>query len=236
VGFVPCSIEDALAGNSYPGRGIIIGRDRKSGGSVAAYFITGRSENSKNRVLRKTRDGVRVFPRDKKKLTNPELVIYNPVRRVGGMTVITNGNQTESIRRALTEGRTLQDALRLRRFEPDPPLYTPRISGLLLPRGGYMLSIIKSAYGNPSGCFKYYFEYLTPLDGVGHLIHTYREDGDPPESFTGEPVAIALDTAGGIEDFAGRIWNALRPDKRVAVYAAKIYPRSEVVEDVILPQ
>ncbi|MDR0861253.1 MAG: IMP cyclohydrolase [Oscillospiraceae bacterium] len=209
---------DYLRGNKYPGRGVLLGRC-PDGERFALYFIMGRSENSRNRVFAETEDGIRTLAADPAKLADPSLIIYHPVRRLGDRLIVTNGDQTDTIRDRLQSGGDFRDALRSREFEPDPPLYTPRVSGLIHPDGGYELSILKSADGDPSLCERYFFEYAEPLRGLGHIIHTYQNDGNPPPSFAGEPVAVR--TGDDAEAFASRVWDALDADNRVALWAVR---------------
>ena len=176
-----------LQQHPYPGRGIVLGRSADDQKAVIAYFIMGRSENSRNRVFEATEDGIRTRAYDESKMTDPSLIIYHPVRMVGRGVVVTNGDQTDTIRDYLLEGRTFAEALRTRCFEPDPPNYTPRISGLLSPDGSFKLSILKSADGNPDCNLRHFYEYDAPLAGEGRFIHTYQENADPLPSFEGEP-------------------------------------------------
>ena len=170
------SLTQLLESNPYPGRGIVLGRDNAGTHAVAAYFIMGRSENSRNRIFSPARDGIRTEAHDPSKMTDPSLIIYHPVRQVGRSLVVTNGDQTDTIRQYLQEGRTFAEALRSREFEPDVPNYTPRISGLLSPDGSFQLSILKSADGNPGCCCRYFYTYDHPLPGEGRFIHTYQGD------------------------------------------------------------
>ncbi|MDR1588890.1 MAG: IMP cyclohydrolase [Oscillospiraceae bacterium] len=226
---------DLLRGNAYPGRGIIIGRDAGSARDIIAYFIMGRSFNSRNRVFAETDDGIRTAARDPERLRDPSLVIYHPVRRMrDGRVVVTNGDQTDTIREALAGGGTFRAALLTREFEPDPPLYTPRISGILNPDGSYALSILKSAHGDPGCVLRHFFEYSAPIPGLGHLIHTYEHDGDPPPSFRGEPRPVSIDVSGGLDKFAGDVWDALDEDNRVALYAYASGSAARAPERVII--
>ena len=205
-----------LAERPYPGRGIMLGA-MPSGRSAAAYFIMGRSENSRNRVFEKTEDGIRTRAHDESKMTDPSLIIYHPVRRVGRGTVVTNGDQTDTLRDYLLAGRSFAEALRTREFEPDGPNWTPRISGLLSPDGSYKLSILKA--GTPEGgpCLRFFYEYEKAVPGVGHFISTYEGFGSPLPSFSGEPVPVEVHELGARE-LADRLWAALDAENRVSLY------------------
>ena len=221
-----------LRGNPYPGRGIVLGRSPDGNKAVIAYFIMGRSENSRNRVFVETPDGIRTQAHDPSKMTDPSLIIYAPVRVFGSATVVTNGDQTDTIREGLAAGRSFAEALRTRTFEPDRPNYTPRISGLVDKDGGYTLSILKSADGNPASCRRYFFEYGDPLAGQGHYIHTYMGDGDPLPSFEGEPeqVAIPCDTPEALADL---VWDSLNADNKVSLFVRYIDLATGTWESVI---
>ena len=211
------SLPALLRGNPYPGRGILLGRSADGQHAVAAYFIMGRSENSRNRVFVETEDGIRTQAHDPAKMTDPSLIIYHQVRQIGRGLIVTNGDQTDTIRDYLLQGRTFQEALRSREFEPDGPNYTPRISGLLSPDGSFQLSILKSADGDPACCCRYFYLYDAPLPGEGRFLHTYQGDGDPLPSFQGEPVRVALD-APTPEDLAAELWEALHPENKVSLF------------------
>ena len=188
-----------LSRNPYPGRGIVLGRTADNKHAVIAYFIMGRSENSRNRIFEATEDGIRTKAFDESKMTDPSLIIYHPVRALeDGTVIVTNGDQTDTIQQGLLSGKTFAESLRSRCFEPDPPNYTPRISGLLLKDGSYKLSILKSAYGNPNCNLRYFYEYDAPLPGTGHFIHTYQENADPLPSFEGEPRLVAITAGCGV--------------------------------------
>ena len=221
-----------LRGNPYPGRGIVLGRSPDGNKAVIAYFIMGRSENSRNRVFVETPDGIRTQAHDPSKMTDPSLIIYAPVRVFGSATVVTNGDQTDTIREGLAAGRSFAEALRKRTFEPDRPNYTPRISGLVDKDGGYTLSILKSADGDPASCRRYFFEYGDPLAGQGHYIHTYMGDGDPLPSFEGEPeqVSIPCATAGELADL---VWDSLNGDNKVSLFVRYIDLATGTWESVI---
>lgn len=206
-----------LEGNPYPGRGIVLGRSADNRFAVAAYFIMGRSENSRNRIFVPTEDGIRTQAHDPSKMTDPSLIIYHPVRRAGRGLVVTNGDQTDTVRDCILAGRTFAEALHTREFEPDAPNYTPRISGLLSPDGSFKLSILKSADGDPACCCRYFYTYDHPLAGEGRFIHTYMGDGDPLPSFEGEPERVILD-APDAEALADRMWAALNGDNKVSLF------------------
>ena len=209
-----------LKDRPYPGRGILLGA-MPDGTSAIAYFIMGRSENSRNRVFEKTDDGIRTRAADDGKMTDPSLIIYHPVRRVAlerGMTpVVTNGDQTDTVREALLRGETWIDALRTRAFEPDAPNWTPRVSGVLFPDGSYSLSILKARDGEPDCCQRFYYTYDAAVAGVGHFISTYEGFGSPLPSFCGEPVSPELPQLSAAQ-LAAAIWDALDADNRVSLY------------------
>ena len=210
-----------LKGNPYPGRGIVLGRSADGKSAIAAYFIMGRSENSRNRVFTVTEDGIRTEAYDPSKMTDPSLIIYHPVRQVGRGLVVTNGDQTDTVRDHLLQGRTFTEALHTREFEPDGPNYTPRISGLLSPDGSFKLSILKSADGDPNCCHRYFYTYDHPLSGEGRFIHTYMGDGDPLPSFEGEPERVVLD-APDAETLAQQMWEALNAENKVSLFVRYI--------------
>ena len=204
-----------LAANTYPGRGIVLGKTADGKESVVAYFIMGRSENSRNRVFVKEPDGIRTEAHDPAKLADPSLIIYHPVRQLGRGLIVTNVDQTDTIRDFLEQGLPFEQALRTRAFEPDGPNWTPRISGLLSPDGSYKLSILKSADAEGSACARYTFEY-PGLAGVGHFLHTYVQDGNPIPTFQGEPERVAI--TGTMEEFTDLVWNNLNPDNKISLY------------------
>ena len=210
-------ITQLLKGNPYPGRGIVLGRSADNKYAVAAYFIMGRSENSRNRVFTVTEDGIRTEAHDPSKMTDPSLIIYHPVRQVGDKLIVTNGDQTDTVRDGLLAGRTFADALQTREFEPDCPHYTPRLSGLMGPDGSFRLAILKSADGDPSCCPRYFYTYVHPPAAEGRFIHTYMGDGAPLPSFEGEPERVTLD-APNAEALAEQMWQALNPDNKVSLF------------------
>ena len=210
-----------LSGNPYPGRGILLGCSADGRRAVIAYFIMGRSENSRNRVFEITEDGIRTKAFDESRMTDPSLIIYHPVRVVDGTTIVTNGDQTDTVADAFRSGGSWVRALRTREFEPDGPNYPPRISGMVRPDGSYRLAILKSADGNPACCRRFFYEYDAPIAGQGHFISTYQTDGDPLPSFEGEPRTVELgdETAAALAD---RLWNSLNADNKVSLFVRTI--------------
>ena len=215
------NLTQVLGSNAYPGRGIVLGRTADGKSAVAAYFIMGRSENSRNRVFTVTEDGIRTEAHDPSKMVDPSLIIYHPVRQVGDKLVVTNGDQTDTIRDYLVQGKSSVEALHTREFEPDPPNFTPRISGILEKDGSFQLSILKSADGDPSCSHRFFYDYSNPLAGEGRFIHTYMGDGNPLPSFEGEPERVILD-APDAETLAEQMWNALNADNKVSLFVRYI--------------
>lgn len=217
------SLETELRGNAYPGRGIVIGTSADGKYAVTAYFIMGRSENSRNRVFVKEGEGIRTQAFDPSRLTDPSLIIYAPVRVLGNKTIVTNGDQTDTVYMCMEKGLTFEQALRTREFEPDAPNYTPRISGILEIENGhfdYSMSILKSDNGDPSSCNRYTFSYEKCPAGEGHFIHTYRCDGDPLPSFEGEPKLVAIPD--DMEKFTNMLWLNLNEDNKVSLFVRYI--------------
>ena len=213
------NISDLLKSNPYPGRGIIIGKSADSKYAVTAYFIMGRSVNSRNRVFTATEDGIKTEAFDPSKLTDPHLIIYSPVRVLGNKTIVTNGDQTDTIYENMDKQQTFEMSLRGREFEDDAPNYTPRISGILHLENGefnYAMSILKSADGNPDSCQRYTFAYSNPLAGDGRFIHTYMGDGNPLPSFEGEPEKIGIE--GDIDSFTDMLWTSLNEENKVSLF------------------
>lgn len=208
-------LTELLQQNSYPGRGIVLGKSADGEHMVIAYFIMGRSENSRNRVFVVENDGIKTQAFDPSKLVDPSLIIYSPVRVIDRKTIVTNGDQTDTVYDFIAKGNTFENALQTRTFEPDAPNYTPRISGIV-DGDHYTLSILKSANGNPNSTCRYFFDYQAPLAGEGHFIHTYRCDGNPIPSFEGEPEKIAV--IGDIDSFTKSIWNNLNADNKVSLF------------------
>ena len=214
------SIEEELKNNSYPGRGIVIGKTPDGKKAVAAYFIMGRSENSRNRIFVEDGEGIRT---QASKLTDPSLIIYAPVRVLGNKTIVTNGDQTDTIYEGMDRQLTFEQSLRSREFEPDAPNYTPRISGIMHIENGacnYAMSILKSNNGSPEGCSRYTFAYENPAAGEGRFIHTYMCDGDPLPSFEGEPKLIGIPD--DMDAFTELLWNSLNEDNKVSLFVRYI--------------
>ncbi len=212
-----------LSSNPYPGRGIIIGKSEDGKNAVTAYFIMGRSVNSRNRVFTETADGIKTEAADPTKLSDPHLIIYSPVRVLGNKTIVTNGDQTDTIYELMDKQQTFEQSLRGREYEDDAPNYTPRISGIMHIENGtynYAMSILKSADGNPGCCERFTFSYTNPINGIGHFIHTYIGDGSPLPSFEGEPKKIAIPN--DINEFTNGLWNALNEDNKVSLFVRYI--------------
>ena len=218
------SLENELNSNAYPGRGIVIGRSADGKTAVTAYFIMGRSVNSRNRVFTETADGIKTEAADPSKLSDPHLIIYSPVRVLGNKTIVTNGDQTDTIYELMDKQQTFEQSLRTREYEDDAPNFTPRISGIMHVENGeynYAMSILKSADGTPDSCERFTFAYSTPVNGVGHFIHTYMGDGNPLPSFEGEPKKVELGND-SIDEFASKVWNALNEDNKVSLFVRYI--------------
>ena len=205
-----------LRDNTYPGRGIVLGKSADGQKAVIAYFIMGRSENSRNRIFVEEDGGLRTQAFDPAKLKDPSLVIYWPVRKFGAATIVTNGDQTDTIYEFLAAEKTFEEALRMRTFEPDPPILTPRISGLVHKDGSYRLSILKSANGNAESTQRFFYEYPQPVAGEGHFIHTYLGDGNPVPSFEGEPELVRIE--GDIDSFTSLMWENLNEANKVSLF------------------
>ena len=217
------SLANELQSNAYPGRGIVIGKTPDGTTAAIAYFIMGRSENSRNRVFVEDGEGIRTQAFDPSKLSDPSLIIYAPVRVLGNKTIVTNGDQTDTIYELMDKQMTFEQALRTREFEPDAPNYTPRISGIMHVENGsynYAMSILKSNNGDPSGCNRYTFAYTNPKAGEGRFIHTYKCDGAPLPSFEGEPKVVAI--SGDMDTFGDMIWNSLNEDNKVSLFVRYI--------------
>ncbi len=210
------TLEKELSTNSYPGRGIVLGKSKNGKNAVIVYFIMGRSENSRNRIFEENeRGGIRTKAFDESKMTDPSLIIYNPVLKLDGKTIVTNGDQTDTIYDFMSEGHCYRHALLTREFEPDEPNYTPRISGVVKPNGDYNLSILKSNMGKPQ-CLRFFYEYPATA-GLGHFIHTYKCDGNPIPSFEGEPTPVEINTD-DIDELTNLVWNNLNKDNKVSLF------------------
>ena len=217
------SLENELKANAYPGRGIVIGKSPDGSKAVCAYFIMGRSTNSRNRIFVEDGTGIRTQAFDPSKLEDPSLIIYAPVRVLGNKTIVTNGDQTDTIYEGMDKQLTFEQSLRCREFEPDGPNYTPRISGIMhMENGGYnyAMSILKSNNGNPDACNRYTFAYESPVAGEGHFIHTYMHDGNPLPSFEGEPKLVEM--SDDIDSFTEMLWNSLNEDNKVSLFVRYI--------------
>lgn len=217
------SIAEELKRNSYPGRGIVLGRSADGKKAVAAYFIMGRSENSRNRIFVEDGEGIRTQAYDPSKLEDPSLIIYAPVRVRGNKTIVTNGDQTDTVYEGMDRHLSFEQSLRSREFEPDGPNYTPRISGILHLEGGrydYAMSILKSNNGDPSGCCRFTFAYENPAAGEGHFIHTYMHDGNPLPSFEGEPKLVEIPD--DMDSFADMLWESLDEENKVSLFVRYI--------------
>lgn len=213
------SLKTELSATTYPGRGIIIGKTPDGKHAAVAYFIMGRSENSRNRIFVEDGDGIRTQAFDPDKLEDPSLIIYAPVRVLGNKTIVTNGDQTDTIYELMDKQYTFEQALRTREFEPDAPNYTPRISGILHFEDGsfnYAMSILKSNNGNPDACNRYTYAYSAPVSGEARFIHTYMGDGSPLPSFEGEPVL--LDIPNDMDEFASLVWENLNEENKVSLF------------------
>lgn len=231
-------IKNLLSTNTYPGRGIIIGKSADGKNAMIAYFIMGRSENSRNRIFERFDGGMRTKAFDESKLSDPSLIIYNPYlsAKGGNIDIITNGDQTNTVYDYICDGKSFEDALMTREFEPDAPNFTPRISGALyycFPGNvfTYKLSILKSANGRPEACNRYFYNYA-PENGIGHFIHTYKCDGNPIPSFYGEPEEVELPNTA--EELADIVWSNLNADNKVSLFVRAIpLDGSEATEIII---
>ena len=228
-------LSQELKENTYPGRGIIVGKSQDGKSAVCAYFIMGRSANSRNRVFVEDGNGIRTKAFDESKLEDPSLIIYAPVRVLGNKTIVTNGDQTDTIYELMNKQMTFEQALRTREFEPDSPNYTPRISSVMKVSNGdynYAISILKSADGDPSSCQRYSFAYSNPINGIGHFIHTYKCDGNPLPSFEGEPKKVEIPNC--IDEFSKMIWESLNEDNKVSLFVRYIDIKSGKTESRII--
>ena len=229
------SLAAELSTTTYPGRGIVIGQSQDGKYAVTAYFIMGRSVNSRNRVFVEDGQGIRTQAFDPSKLSDPSLIIYAPVRVLGKDTIVTNGDQTDTIYEGMKAGKSFEQSLRVRKFEPDEPNYTPRISGVMHIEDGqfeYAMSILKSDDGDPDCCNRYTFTYDNPKNGEGRFIHTYMQDGDPLPSFEGEPTKV--DITGDIDSFTNLVWDNLNEDNKVSLFVRFIEIRTGKTETRIV--
>lgn len=225
------NIKDLLRNNNYPGRGIILGNTKDGKHAVAAYFIMGRSENSRNRIFVVEDDGISTKAFDESKVIDPSLIIYHPVREYQDYLIVTNGDQTDTILDGLKQNRSMKESLITREFEPDEPNYTPRISGLLKNDGTYELSILKSIDDQGSACQRFYYEYPS-YNGIGHFIHTYQNDGNPLPSYIGEPKQIEL--VNNIDELTDTLWQNLNEENKISLYVCYIDKESKEKEVRIL--
>lgn len=217
------SLEMELKSNAYPGRGIVMGRSEDGSKAVTAYFIMGRSANSRNRVFVCQGEGIRTQAFDPARLEDPSLIIYAPVRVFGNKTIVTNGDQTDTIYEGMDRQMTFEQSLRTREFEPDAPNYTPRISGIMHIENGnynYAMSILKTNRDNPGSCLRFTYAFECPAPGEGRLIHTYMHDGNPLPSFEGEPKPVHIE--GGIDGFTDMVWSSLDQDNKVSLFVRMI--------------
>ena len=223
---------DYLAAKEYPGRGIILGKSEDNR-AVFAYFIMGRSTNSRNRVFEVSNDDIRTKAFDESLLSDPSLIIYSPVRVLGKKIIVTNGDQTDTIYEYLKDKKTFEDALYTRTFEPDAPNFTPRISGLIDIESGFKLklSILKSDEGDDSQALRFFYNYDNPKPGEGFLIHTYKENSDPLKSFEGEPIKVSL--KGSIDEFSDSLWNSLNTDNKISLAVRYIDMATGKYEQII---
>ncbi|MBQ3573871.1 MAG: IMP cyclohydrolase [Clostridia bacterium] len=229
------NIYNELKNNAYPGRGIVIGKSEDGKSAIAAYFIMGRSVNSRNRVFVEDGDGIRTRAYDPSKLEDPHLIIYAPVRVLGNKTIVTNGDQTDTIYELMNQQMTFEQSLRCREYEDDAPNYTPRISGIIKREDNdfnYAMSILKSADGNPNSCQRFTFSYTAPIAGEGHFIHTYMGDGSPLPSFKGEPKKVAIPN--NIDEFTDGLWENLNEDNKVSLFVRYIDLESGKTETRII--
>lgn len=212
-------LKEEIGSTSYPGRGIVIGRTPDGKKAAIAYFIMGRSQNSRNRVFVTEGEGIRTEAFDPSKLEDPSLIIYAPVRVLGSDTIVTNGDQTDTIYENMEQGDTFEESLRCREFEPDAPNFTPRISGIVHTEAGYTyeMSILKSDNGDPDQCLRFTFSYDNPKAAEGHFIHTYMGDGNPLPSYEGEPTRVTIPT-NDLNEFTDAIWNSLNEENKVSLF------------------
>ena len=226
-------LEALLKNNEYPGRGIIIGKSEDGKSIAVAYFIMGRSANSRNRVFTEDGDTVTIYPADSSKVEDPSLIIYNPIRKIGDNLIVTNGDQTDTIYNFMKDGNTFEEALETREFEPDGPNWTPRISGVVTldESESYKMSILKSQDANGTDCARYTFSYKLQ-NGLGHFIHTYKENGNPIPTFEGEPERIAIPNTA--EELKQLIWNNLNEENKISLYVRYIDVNGRSIENKLV--
>lgn len=225
------NIAKLIEGNSYVGRGIVLGKTEDGTKALAAYFIMGRSNNSRNRIFVENGDEVIIHPYDASKVEDPSLIIYSPIRKFENNLIVTNGDQTDTVYDGLKEGKSFADALTTREFEPDAPNFTPRISGMITfgeDNFTYQMSILKSADAEGTACNRYTFSYPA-LNGLGHFIHTYVCDGAPIPTFQGEPERVAI--GNDIDAFTTELWNALDADNKISLYVRTVDLKTGEIEN-----
>jgi IMP cyclohydrolase len=227
------SLSQLLSENSYPGRGILIGKSENGKNAVCAYFIMGRSENSRNRVFLSQTGGIRTEAFDPAKMTDPSLIIYSPVRTIDKNIIVTNGDQTDTIYEHISNGKSFEHALETRTFEPDAPNFTPRISGIMSMEKDflYKLSILKAEDSEGTSCSRFFFSY-EPENGAGHFIHTYEKDGSPLPSFQGEPKKVSIPNS--IDELSGHIWDSLNEENKVSLYVSYVNLQDGEIEERII--
>lgn len=211
------TMEEAVLGNPYVGRGIVTGKSANGKNAVFAYFIMGRSDNSRNRIFVENGEDVTIYPYDESKVEDPSLIIYSPIRKCGDALIVTNGDQTDTVYDLVSKGGSFEDALRTRKFEPDCPNWTPRISAIMYfgSEFKYKMSILKSGDAEGTVCNRQFFEY-EPVNGLGHFIHTYVTDGNPIPTFVGEPERVSIPD--DIDDFTNTIWSSLNENNKISIY------------------
>ncbi|MCR5045245.1 MAG: IMP cyclohydrolase [Treponema sp.] len=230
------SLSEELSSTSYPGRGIILGKSACGKYAIAAYFIMGRSENSRNRIFVQDGEGIKTQAFDPSKMSDPSLIIYSPVRVLNDFTIVTNGDQTDTVYEEMSKGKSFEESLRGREFEPDAPNFTPRISGIMKIKDGaynFALSILKSDNGNKESCNRFTYKYSNPQNGLARFIHTYMSDGNPLPSFEGEP-ALLQASASNIDEWTNQIWSALNQDNKVSLWTRWIEISSGKVDSRIV--